>query len=71
MDELLIELVRARKAIWDASDKRHANRDYVKKMWTEISEELSQPCKCLYFIDKNYFFFLANLPSATQITLNC
>lgn len=44
MDELLTSLVREKSAIWDAKDKKHLNKDYVKKMWMEIATELDIIC---------------------------
>ncbi|GFQ98967.1 hypothetical protein TNCT_77011, partial [Trichonephila clavata] len=41
--ELLINKVRENKAIYDASDKNHSNRNFIVYMWRKIGEELSMP----------------------------
>ncbi|XP_042856497.1 transcription factor Adf-1-like [Penaeus japonicus] len=38
--ELLINLVRERPAIYDASDSRHRDRDVIAALWGEVATEL-------------------------------
>ncbi|GFQ68436.1 hypothetical protein TNCT_3691 [Trichonephila clavata] len=41
--ELLINKVRENKAIYDASEKNHSNRNFIAYVWRKIGEELSMP----------------------------
>ncbi|GFR29761.1 uncharacterized protein TNCT_699551 [Trichonephila clavata] len=41
--ELLINKVRENKAIYDASDRNHSNRNFIANVWIKIGEELSMP----------------------------
>ncbi|GFR21157.1 hypothetical protein TNCT_250811 [Trichonephila clavata] len=43
--ELLINKVRENKAIYDASDRNHSNRNFIANVWRKIGEELSMPMK--------------------------
>ncbi|GFR06491.1 uncharacterized protein TNCT_659221 [Trichonephila clavata] len=47
--ELLINKVRENKAIYDACDKNHSNRNFIAYVWRKIGEELSMPGTVILF----------------------
>ena len=51
--ELLINLVRERPAIYDASDSRHRDRDVIAALWGEVATELkcTGETKILFIMD--------------------
>lgn len=43
--ELLIELVREKKCLYDISEKKYSNHLYKENLWREIAVTLKQPGK--------------------------
>lgn len=58
--EALTSLVYARPAIWNATDKKHADRDFVSDLWSEIAKELGCEGKLTVFHSVNYTHLFCN-----------
>ncbi|GFR24853.1 uncharacterized protein TNCT_410441 [Trichonephila clavata] len=58
--ELLINKVRENKAIYDASDKNHSNRNFIVYVWRKIGEELSMPGPNTSVHSEGFFDFKLN-----------
>ena len=39
-EEALIKAVESRPALYNKSDKKYSNRDFVGKLWIEVAEEI-------------------------------
>ncbi|KAK3785083.1 hypothetical protein RRG08_035460 [Elysia crispata] len=71
-DERLIEEVYKYKFIYDKSDAKHSNKDYIGKAWADIAKELNCNGKIrlrFNWFEKTYRHMLAEIPKAHSTNL--
>ncbi|GFX34481.1 hypothetical protein TNCV_3657191 [Trichonephila clavipes] len=54
--ELLISKVAENKAIYDSSDIKHSNRNFISHLWRKIGEEMSMPGESISIYSRVYTF---------------